>query len=37
MKLNLLKPVAIALLTAFAITSCVTDDDYDIPDPKATA
>ena len=32
MKLNLLKPVAIALLTAFAITSCVKDDDYDIPD-----
>lgn len=34
MKLNLLKPVAIALLTAFAITSCVKDDDYDIPDPN---
>ena len=34
MKLNVLKPVAIALLTAFAITSCVKDDDYDIPDPN---
>ena len=34
MKLNLLKPAAIALLTAFAITSCVKDDDYDIPDPN---
>jgi len=34
MKLNLLKPVAIALFTAFAITSCVKDDDYDIPDPN---
>ena len=34
MKLNLLKPVAIALLTAFAIPSCVKDDDYDIPDPN---
>lgn len=34
MKLNLLKPTAIALLTAFAITSCVKDDDYDIPDPN---
>jgi len=34
MKLNLLKPVAIALLTACAITSCVKDDDYDIPDPN---
>ena len=26
--------MAIALLTAFAITSCVKDDDYDIPDPN---
>ena len=34
MKLNVLKPVAIALLTVFAITSCVKDDDYDIPDPN---
>ena len=34
MKLNVLKPAAIALLTAFAITSCVKDDDYDIPDPN---
>jgi len=34
MKLNVLKPTAIALLTAFAITSCVKDDDYDIPDPN---
>ncbi|MFC2354157.1 MAG: DUF5689 domain-containing protein, partial [Capnocytophaga ochracea] len=34
MKLNVLKPVAIALLTAFAIASCVKDDDYDIPDPN---
>ena len=34
MKLNLLKPVAIALLTAFAITAGVKDDDYDIPDPN---
>ena len=34
MKLNVLKPVAIALLTTFAITSCVKDDDYDIPDPN---
>ena len=34
MKLNVLKPATIALLTAFAITSCVKDDDYDIPDPN---
>lgn len=34
MKLNVLKPAAIALLTAFAITSCVKDDDYDIPNPE---
>ena len=34
MKLNVLKPAAIALLTAFAITSCVKDNDYDIPDPN---
>ncbi|GJH41104.1 hypothetical protein RCZ04_16540 [Capnocytophaga sp. HP1101] len=34
MKLNVLKPAAIALLTAFAMTSCVKDDDYDIPDPN---
>ena len=34
MKLNLLKPTAIALLSLFAITSCVKDDDYDIPNPN---
>ena len=34
MKLNALKPTAIALLSLFAITSCVKDDDYEIPDPK---
>ena len=34
MKLNLLKPTAIALLSLFAITSCVKDDDYDIPNPE---
>ena len=34
MKLNLLKPTAIALLSLFAITSCVKDDDYEIPNPN---
>ena len=34
MKLNALKPTAIALLSLFAITSCVKDDDYDIPNPN---
>ena len=34
MKLNALKPTAIALLSLFAITSCVKDDDYDIPNPE---
>ena len=34
MKLNVLKPTAIALLSLFAITSCVKDDDYDIPNPN---
>ena len=34
MKLNLLKPTAIALLSLFAITSCVKDDDYEIPNPS---
>ena len=34
MKLKALKPTAIALLSLFAITSCVKDDDYDIPNPE---
>ena len=34
MKLNALKPTAIALLSLFVITSCVKDDDYEIPDPN---
>ena len=35
MKLNVLRPMAVALLSLFAITSCVKDDDYEIPDPNA--